>query len=63
MERGRKYRFRVERKGPTITWTVDGEDFLTYTDAAPLDGPDNLYFAVSNWESDSWFDDLTIRPL
>ena len=65
VEPGRRYHWRIVRRGDTIEWFVDDmtTPFLRYQDPAPLDGPDNAFFAFNNWESDSWFDDLTVTPL
>jgi hypothetical protein len=37
--------------------------FLTYEDKNPLVGEGHEYFGFNNWESDSWFDNLSITPL
>jgi hypothetical protein len=62
---GRKYHWRIKRQGDRVTWWVDDMEkpFLEYVDQAPLEGPGHEYFAFSNWESDSWFDNLKITPL
>jgi len=30
---------------------------------APLEGAGHEYFALNNWETDTWFDNLVITPL
>ncbi|MCE9574702.1 MAG: hypothetical protein K8W52_16255 [Deltaproteobacteria bacterium] len=62
---GQKYHWRIIRKGKVLTWYVDDMEvpYLTWDDPQALSGPGHEYFAISNWESDSWFDDLTITPL
>jgi hypothetical protein len=65
VEPGRTYHFKIVRQGAKIDWYVDDMQtpFLSFTDPAPLEGPANSYFAFSNWESDTWFDNLTVSPL
>lgn len=62
---GKKYRWKIVRRGSRITWWVDDMNtpFLDFDDPNPLEGPGHEYFAFSNWESDSWFDNLKITPL
>lgn len=60
VERGRRYHFRIERAGGVIDWQLDGQPFVRYQDARPLAGPNNAYFAFSNWATDVWFDNLVI---
>ena len=62
---GQKYHWRIVRKGAVLDWYIDDmtKPFLTYTDPQPLYGPGHEYFAFSDWENDSWFDDLVITPL
>jgi hypothetical protein len=63
VEKGRTYRFRVERKGTRLDWSIDGEPFMTFDDPAPLEGPGHDRFALSSWANDVFFDRLVIRPL
>jgi len=62
---GQKYKFRIVRRGKKLTWYIDDmtRPFLEYEDPHPLVGAGHEYFAFNNWESDSWFDDLTVTPL
>jgi len=62
---GKHYHWRIERKGKVLTWWIDDmtTPFLTYDDPEPLIGAGHEYFAFSNWETDTWFDNLTITPL
>jgi hypothetical protein len=64
VEPGKTYRWKIVRKGNRIDWYVDDmtTPFLSLDDAAPLEGDAQRYFAFSNWESDLWFDNLTIAP-
>ncbi|MCX5742990.1 MAG: hypothetical protein NT062_10890 [Proteobacteria bacterium] len=64
------YHWKIERTGKTIRWWVTPagtppvvEPFLTYDDPQPLEGPGHEYFAINNWETDTWFDNLVITPL
>jgi len=64
VEPGRRYHWTIERKdGGTITWSVDGKQFLTINDDDPLAGPGHDHFAVGNWETEVYVDNLTITPL
>ncbi|MFH0901478.1 MAG: hypothetical protein V2A73_12695, partial [Pseudomonadota bacterium] len=64
VEPGRKYHWKIVRKGGQLRWFVDDmtTPFLSLDDPAPLEGQDHEYFAINNWESDVWFDNLAIRP-
>jgi hypothetical protein len=65
VEPGRTYHMKVARKGGQIDWFIDDlqKPFLTLTDPAPLEGDKHAHFALSNWESDLWFDNVQISPL
>jgi hypothetical protein len=64
---GQRYHFRIVRKlkDKKLLWYIDDmtKPFLEYADQRPLQGVGHEYFAFNNWESDSWFDDLTVTPL
>lgn len=62
---GQKYHYRIRREDAKVTWYIDNMDepFLEYTDPKPLKGEKHAYFAFSNWNSDSYFDNLEIRSL
>lgn len=60
VEPGRRYRMVIQRKGGTITWSVDGEKFLELRDRAPLSGENHRYFGFSGWRNPAVFDDLSI---
>ncbi len=63
-EKGRKYRWRVERAdGKTLRLFIDDQLVVEYVDADPLYGPRNNRLAFTNWESDVYYDDLTITAL
>lgn len=59
------YHWRIERKDTKVTWYVDdlATPFLVLDDKFPLEGDGHEYFAVNNWETDTWFDNLVITPL
>lgn len=63
--KGKKYHWKLVRQGTKLSWYVDDmtTPFLSMDDAEPLEGPGHEYFAFTNWESDSWFDNLKITPL
>lgn len=63
VEIGRTYRMRVERRGRSLRWLVDGEPFLAFDDPRPLEGPGHDRFGFSSWDADLVFDDLRIEPL
>lgn len=63
VERGRTYRWRIERKGRELRWFIDGQPFLTYDDPRPLEGPGHDRFAFGTWVTDAYFDNLSVRAL
>jgi hypothetical protein len=63
VEPGRTYRWTITRQGGHIEWKIDGQPFLNWTDPLPLYGEKQAFLGINNWESDVYFDNLTIRPL
>jgi hypothetical protein len=63
VEKGRTYRMRVERRGGTLRWLVDGEELLVMEDPRPLEGPGHDRFGFSSWDADLFFDDLRVEAL
>lgn len=63
VEKGKKYHFKITRKGGAIGWEIDGKPFLQMQDAQPLDGPDHAYLGFNDWEAELHFDNLKISPL
>lgn len=65
VEPGKRYRWKIKREDDVIEWWVDDSErpFLTYEDNNPLVGDGHEYFGFNNWESDSWFDNLSVTPL
>lgn len=61
---GKKYHWVIERNGTgTVTWAVDGQPFLSLKDDDALAGPGHDHFAVGNWETEIYVDNLVITPL
>ncbi len=46
-----------------ISWSIDGQPFLSLKDPSPLQGLEHQYFAFSDWESKVHFANLKIQPL
>lgn len=63
VEQGKTYRWRIERKGNLVKWSVDGQPFLEMNDPDPLVGDNHSYLGFNNWQSDLTFDNLKITPL
>jgi hypothetical protein len=63
VEKGKTYHFKITREGRVLTWFIDGESFLSWDDAAPLEGSGHDRFGFGTWATDAWFDNLEIRPL
>ena len=63
VEPGRTYHMRVERRGDTLRWFIDGALFLEYDDEEPLEGPGHDRFGFSGWAADLFFDNLEVKPL
>jgi len=63
VEKGRTYRFRIERRGGLLRWYADGRLMMEYDDPEPLRGRGHDRFGFSSWEADVFFDDLSINPL
>lgn len=62
-EKGKTYRFTVVRNQNKLSWYVDSKLFLEMDDSAPLEGTGHEYFAINNWASEVFFDDLKIYKL
>jgi hypothetical protein len=59
---GQSYHWTISRKGGQIDWAIDGEPFLSYTDAQPLTGEGHGFLGITNWQADVFFDNLQLRP-
>jgi hypothetical protein len=62
---GKKYHWKIVKKGGHIEWFVDdmSTPFLTFDDPKPLEGPGHEYLGFDDWQSDLTFDNLSITPL
>jgi len=61
VEMGKTYHMKVVRRDKVIKWYVDGRLLLDYYDSEPLRGEGHDRFAFNDWESNLYFDNLTIR--
>lgn len=63
VELGRHYHWKIVKKGGHIDWFVDDmtKPFLTLEDKSPYAGVGHEYFGINDWESELWFDNLSIR--
>jgi hypothetical protein len=61
---GQIYHFKVERNdGKNVKWWVDGNEMLTYADAAPLSGTGHDHFGFNDWHVKVCFDNVRVVPL
>jgi hypothetical protein len=61
---GQLYHFKIERNdGKTIHWSVNGTEYLVYTDPAPLTGAGHDHFGFNDWEVPVCFDNVKVTPL
>jgi hypothetical protein len=60
---GRTYHWRIERRGPQLTWFIDGQKFMEFNDPFPLVGKGHDRFGFSSWEAQLYFDNLRVTPL
>lgn len=63
VEIGKPTHWRIERRGATITWFLDGQKYMEFTDPIPLVGEGHNRFGFSSWEAQLYFDNLSITPL
>ncbi|HUB08253.1 MAG TPA: hypothetical protein VMB50_14700 [Myxococcales bacterium] len=63
VEQGRRYHWKIERKGMTLSWYLDGELVEQMVDPEPLRGRGHDRFAFSTWDTDVFYDNLKITPL
>lgn len=62
--RGQRYSFKIERTdGKTIRWSVDGVEYLSWSDPAPLAGLGHDHFGFNEWEAKVCFDNVKVTPL
>ncbi len=60
---GQTSHMKIERRGGTIGFWVDGRKIASMTDPEPLSGPGHDHFAFNNWQAPLTFDNLRIKPL
>ena len=61
---GQVYHFKIERTdGRTVRWYVDGVEYLTFPDKAPLAGIGHDHFGFNDWEVKVCFDNVKVTPL
>jgi hypothetical protein len=60
---GHTYHMKIERNGDTISAWADGQLLVKMVDPEPLWGTGHDHFAINNWQSQLWFDNLRITPL
>lgn len=65
VEPGKRYHWKIVRKGGHLEWFIDdmSTPFLTYDDPKPFSGAGHEYLGFNDWESDVWFDNLSVRKL
>ena len=63
IEPGRVYRMRVERRGDTLRWWVDGQRIVEFRDPFPLKGPWHDRVGLSSVEGDVYYDNFRVTPL
>lgn len=56
----RWYRWRIEKKGGSLRWLLDGQPYMAFDDAKPLHGPGNNRLAFSNWQNQIRYDRLRV---
>lgn len=63
-QKGQTYHFKIERNdGKTVRWSVDGIEFITWNDPAPLAGQGHDHFGFNEWEAKVCFDNVKVTPL
>jgi hypothetical protein len=61
---GQVYHFKIERTdGKTVRWSVNGVDYLSFSDPAPLVGIGHDHFGFNDWEAKVCFDNVKVTPL
>jgi hypothetical protein len=60
---GQTYHMKIERRGATISFWVDGKKIAALTDSDPLSGSGHDHFGFNNWQTPLTFDNLRIKPL
>ncbi len=60
---GRKYHWRIERRGSLMRWLIDGKPFMEFDDPFPLEGAGHDRLGFSSWEAQLYFDNLKVEAL
>jgi len=60
---GKMYHWHIERRGSLISWSIDGQPFMSFDDPIPLVGEKHNRFGFTCWESQLYFDNLRIEAL
>jgi hypothetical protein len=63
VEIGKPYHMRIEARGNQLTWFINGDVAFSINDPFRLKGKHHDRFAFSSWDSDLFFDNLSIQPL
>ncbi len=62
--KGQVYHFKIERSdGKTVRWSVDGQEYATWVDPAPLVGQGHDHLGFNEWEAKVCFDNVKVSPL
>lgn len=62
--RGQTYQFKIERTdGKTIRVTVNGVEYFSWADPAPLAGHGHDHLGFNEWEAKVCFDNVKVTPL
>ena len=64
VEPNKRYHWKLVRKSGHLDWYVDdmATPFLSLDDPQPLEGAGHEYFAINNWQTDTWFDNVRVSP-
>lgn len=61
---GQTYQFKIERTdGKTVKVTVNGQEFFSWTDPAPLAGQQHDHMGFNDWKAKVCFDNVKVVPL
>lgn len=62
--KGQVYRFKIERTdGITVRFSVDGLEYLSFKDPAPLGGFGHDHLGFNEWEAKTCYDNVKVTPL
>lgn len=62
--RGQTYQLKIERTdGKTVRVAVNGVEYFSWTDPAPLAGQGHDHFGFNEWEAKVCFDNVKVTPL